>query len=180
LELPIPPRNLFQQENKEQAEKCRDIAKAAMKSSDYPKAIKWFEKSLRLYPLPGVSAMADRCRREQSEMGSNREGARRRASEATATRTRQESGASGDIRGGGSSDQAQLVRRILSASKGRDAHYKVLGLERGASSSEIKKAYRKTSLKVHPDKNPAEGSDEVRRVGRMERSDSSAPHTSTY
>lgn len=34
--------------------------------------------------------------------------------------------------------------------------YEVLGLGRGASSAEIKKAYRQLSLKYHPDKNPSE------------------------
>ena len=34
--------------------------------------------------------------------------------------------------------------------------YEILGLGRGASSSEIKKAYRQLSLKYHPDKNPSE------------------------
>mmetsp|Transcript_24875 Transcript_24875/g.30572 ORF Transcript_24875/g.30572 Transcript_24875/m.30572 type:complete len:444 (-) Transcript_24875:46-1377(-) len=50
--------------NKEQAERCRDIAAEAYKTGQYSKAVKFFTKSQKLYPLPGVSALLSQSQRK--------------------------------------------------------------------------------------------------------------------
>lgn len=49
-----------------------------------------------------------------------------------------------------------LAGLIVLVSGGNKDLYEVLGLGRGASTADIKKAYRQLSLKYHPDKNPSE------------------------
>ncbi|CAM9814223.1 unnamed protein product [Pylaiella littoralis] len=185
--------------NKDEAEKCRDLAKKFLRQGDLDKAVRFFEKSLRLYPLPGVESMRDIAKSEQRNGGAGgpdgggsapREeptansdssksrsrstgkagtgggtsgaspGVRRRPAAAPATPA-QAAGGAGDGGGGGAGgsgraftpEQERMVKQVLSSkAKG---HYGVLGVEKGANDDQIKKAYRKLALRLHPDKNGA-------------------------
>jgi DnaJ domain len=165
--------------NKEQAEKCRDLGAMALRHGDYAKATKMLEKSLQLYPLPGVEALLAHAKTKKVHESSNHHSsasssnsarntngsngnAARRSSSSTAT----PNGSSSDTRGGSSTqqqsgsdgraysnEQVLVVKKVLRAKEGgRGAHYRILEISNSASESEIKKAYRKLSLKVHPDK----------------------------
>lgn len=56
-------------------------------------------------------------------------------------------------------EQKTAVIRVRSCSP--TSFYEILALERSASDTEIKKAYRKLSLLTHPDKNGYDGADEA-------------------
>ena len=57
--------------NKEEAARCRDLGAAALKSNQYARAIKMLNKSLHLYPLPGVKALLGQAERKLAAEGEN-------------------------------------------------------------------------------------------------------------
>lgn len=61
---------------------------------------------------------------------------------------------------------AEDQKRCADVLKKKD-YYDILGIQKGANENEIKKAYRKLAIKVHPDKNPApKSSDAFKKVSQ--------------
>jgi DnaJ-domain-containing protein 1 len=146
--------------NKEQAEKCRDVGATALRANDLDKAIKFLQKSLQLYPLPGVEALLAQAtkakqKQQQEEQTTNHHARTNTTTSSSNSQNESTNGTTATSPGGRAytSEQVQIVRHVLKAKEGgRGAHYRVLGISSNATESDIKKAYRKLSLKVHPDK----------------------------
>ncbi|KAG1335559.1 chaperone protein dnaJ 49-like [Cocos nucifera] len=155
--------------NKDEALKCLRIGKQALDSGDQTRALKFLTKARRLDPsLPIddlLSTAADGGSHDSSPSdgpGNPREEPERptpdsaSASSFATARSAAFSSSEGSSRAY-TEEQITVVRQIK---KQRD-YYQILGLERNCTVEDVRKAYRKLSLKVHPDKNRAPGAEEA-------------------
>jgi DnaJ homolog subfamily B member 12 len=154
-----------------------------MKSRDWDRAIKFLKKSLQLHPLPGVEVLLAQAQRMKQSLPPQPNGggaAPNSNSNTSSSSTRQSAPAAAapnassqsTTNGAASStsrdrtgpdgrtytpEQADVAQRVLKNKQhgGRAAHYRVLQLDRNCTDADIKKAYRKLALKLHPDKNAA-------------------------
>jgi DnaJ-domain-containing protein 1 len=160
-EVEVPPEEKVA--NRDEAEKCRDLAKEFLQRGEWAKAARFFEKSERLYPLAGVKAMrqkAEQMMREQQESPKPKPSTPRPSAPSSSSSSSGSSSTPSTAGGAAAtttrpftSEQEGGAKKILAVSK--RSHYEVLGLNRDANDNDIKKAYRKLALKFHPDKNSA-------------------------
>ncbi|KAJ1727187.1 Chaperone protein dnaJ [Coemansia biformis] len=158
--------------NRDEAERALAIARQKWENGDRAGALRLARKSNSLYPTETSKRLVDTYAADSAGAGPQagpqsdgaREGLRSRAkaagsgASAASSATAEEKKEKESPQRAYTKEQAQAVRAVMAV---KNDYYKVLGIVATASDAEIKKAYRKSALAFHPDKNTAPGADEA-------------------
>lgn len=156
--------------NKDEALKCLKIGKKALETGDRTRALKFLIKAGRLDPTLPIEDLISNANEQSSpdsppppsDPARDESPVSNKAPGASSARVRVSANGPPSPSSCSSSnsyteEQISVVRQI----KKQKDYYAILGLEKGSSVDEVRKAYRKLSLKVHPDKNKAPGAEEA-------------------
>ncbi|KAF9266944.1 DnaJ-domain-containing protein [Marasmius fiardii PR-910] len=169
--------------NKDEALRCLAISQKHRDARNYSSARKFCQKSIALFDTPEAHKLLESIEAAEGSASSsaNDEGSTSPAGASTATEehpsasgtkhrhTRKESkaqtssnGTAGGLGGENreyTTDQMEVVRRVRSCKV--TEFYEILAVKKDCDEADIKKAYRKLALALHPDKNGAPGADEA-------------------
>eukprot|EP00026_Physarum_polycephalum_P010761 Phypoly_transcript_10940.p1 GENE.Phypoly_transcript_10940~~Phypoly_transcript_10940.p1 ORF type:complete len:389 (+),score=71.30 Phypoly_transcript_10940:66-1232(+) len=158
--------------NKDEALRCLDIARKHYSDGNLPQALKFVQKSLNLYPTDSARDLLTIYENKSKENAHHnashtQPSPTNNTSHTTHRKPHTSASSTGNTGNAGNpspaperaytQEQLEAVQRVR---KVKD-YYAILEISKDASEADIKKAYRKLALLMHPDKNSAPGSEDA-------------------
>ncbi|CAL1413238.1 unnamed protein product [Linum trigynum] len=141
--------------NKDEALRCISIAEEAIAAGNKQRALRFIRFAQRLNRESSVDDLLAACEKLASADESKSRGSGSSNNPSRAGNWNDEGSVGGDR--SYSEENLQLIRQI---NRTKD-YYAILSVGKSCSADEIRKSYRKLSLRVHPDKNKAPGAEEA-------------------
>jgi len=133
--------------NKDEAERCIELAEDYIKQKNRDKAEKFLHKAERLYPTQRAKDLLVQIKLMAPSPEPEQQPRKRKVP------PKPEEPAAPQY----TNDQLEAVKRIKTCKD----YYEILGVNKDATDSDIKKSYKKLALQLHPDKNKCPGAAEA-------------------
>ena len=140
--------------NADEAAKCLNIAKRAINERNFEKAEKFLTKSIKLHDNNEAQALLQRLDAIRASSTAN---SAKSSSRAPSPPVVKRTPTPEPVKRPYTAEQQKIARDIMRCKD----YYQLLGVEKNAEDNELKRAYKKKCLKVHPDKNAAPEADEA-------------------
>lgn len=148
--------------NKDEAERCIELARKYILEGNTDKAEKFLHKAERLYPTQKAKDLlehlssASQPQSDQDDFPRRRHTSKKESDDQPTQREQQQPNVSTTDKEV-NKEHLEAVKRIK---KCKD-YYEILGVTKEATDSDIRKAYKKLALQLHPDKNKCPGAAEA-------------------
>lgn len=136
--------------NRDEAERCIEIALAAVQRGDTARAQRLLRRSLAMHPTERARSLLLSLEAETGATPPAREAPPQEPPEQQQQQQQQQQ-----------QEDDEDVVRVLRCS---EDYYAVFGMERSATTEEIKKRYRRLALKMHPDRNSSPHAEDAFKV----------------